>query len=120
MASGTSAANTATPRTSATPHRNEVHVTGRLSMAADERVLPSGDEVVSWRLVVERPHDAQRSGMDVIDCAAFGARIRRSALKWRPGDVIEVEGALRRRFWRAGGSTASRYEVEVRRAARVG
>jgi single-strand DNA-binding protein len=103
-----------------TMHRNEVLVTGRLSMAAAERQLPSGDEVVSWRLVVERPQNADRSGMDVIDCAAFGVRIRRAALKWLPGDVIEVEGALRRRFWRTGTGTASRYEVEVRRAARVG
>lgn len=102
-----------------TEHRNEVHVTGRLSMAAEERQLPSGDEVVSWRLVVERPQNADRSGMDVIDCAAFGVRIRRAALNWQPGDVIEVEGSLRRRFWRTGNGTASRYEVEVRRAARL-
>jgi single-strand DNA-binding protein len=120
MAQGSAAAKSTTPRTAATAHRNEVRVTGRLSMAADERMLPSGDEVVSWRLVVERPQDAKRGGMDVIDCAAFAARIRRAALKWRPGDVIDVEGSLRRRFWRNGGTTASRYEVEVRRAGRVG
>lgn len=118
MATASAAAKTATQRK--TEHRNQVLVTGRLSMAAEERALPSGDEVVSWRLVVERPQSSERSGMDVIDCAAFGVRTRRAALKWQPGDLIEVEGALRRRFWRTGSGTASRYEVEVRRAARLG
>jgi len=120
MATATAAAKTATQRRTKTGHRNEVLVTGRLSMAAAERELPSGDEVVSWRLVVERPPGAERSGMDVIDCAAFATRIRRAAAKWLPGDVIEVEGALRRRFWRTGTATASRYEIEVRRAVRLG
>jgi single-strand DNA-binding protein len=120
MAPASAAARTAAQRKTSIDHRNEVQVTGRLSMAAEERELPSGDQVVGWRLVVDRPRDSERTGIDVIDCAAFATRIRRAALKWQPGDVIEVEGALRRRFWRAGAGTASRYEVEVRRAARVG
>ena len=33
--------------------------------------------------------------------------------------AASVEGALRRRFWRAGGTLASRYEVEALRARRV-
>jgi single-strand DNA-binding protein len=100
-------------------HKNEVHVVGRLSTTAEARDLPSGDQVVSWRLVVERPSSASRPGVDVIDCVAFSARVRRAALKWQPGDVIEVEGALRRRFWRTGSGTASRLELETGRAVRV-
>ncbi|MGN6472410.1 MAG: single-stranded DNA-binding protein [Mycobacteriales bacterium] len=100
-------------------HRNEVLVVGRLSTSAEARELPSGDEVVSWRLVVDRPSTAPRAGVDVIDCVAFAARVRRAALKWHPGDVIEVEGALRRRFWRTSSGTASRYELETSRAGRV-
>jgi single-strand DNA-binding protein len=98
-------------------HRNEVVLVGRLSATAEERELPSGDVVVSWRLVVERPHDAERTGIDVVDCAAFGTRVRRAAVKWQPGVQIQVEGSLRRRFWRSPSGTASRYEVEVSRAA---
>ena len=97
-------------------HRNVVHIVGRLSMPAEQRELPSGDEVVTWRLVVNR--DGERRGVDVIDCAAFAARVRRAAMKWQSGDVIEVEGALRRRFWRGERGTASRFEVEVSRASR--
>ena len=32
---------------------------------------------------------------------------------WRAGDVVEVEGALRRRFQRGGAGTSTRLEVEV-------
>ncbi|HVT22260.1 MAG TPA: single-stranded DNA-binding protein [Mycobacteriales bacterium] len=100
-------------------HRNEVFLTGRLSTYVDERALPSGDEVVTWRLIVDRPVDGDRAGIDAIDCVAFATRLRRAAVKWQPGEVIEIEGALRRRFWRTGSGTASRFEVEVSRAARV-
>jgi single-strand DNA-binding protein len=100
-------------------HCNEVLIVGRLSMAAEERELPSGDRVVSWRLVVQRPTGASRAGSDVIDCAAFGARVKRSALGWEAGAVIRVQGSLRRRFWRAESGTASRYEIEVSHASRV-
>jgi single-strand DNA-binding protein len=121
MASATSAAAGSGTRgkVSTAAHHNEVSVTGRLSTAAEERDLPSGDVVIGWRLVVERPPDATRPGYDVIDCAAFGARVRRAALGWQPGSTIQVDGALRRRFWRSEGGTASRYEVEVRSAKRL-
>ncbi|HWB67569.1 MAG TPA: single-stranded DNA-binding protein [Mycobacteriales bacterium] len=101
-------------------HHNEVRLTGRLSSLADQRTLPSGDEVVSWRIVVDRPSGSSRAGIDAIDCVALTARLRQAALRWLPGQVIEVEGALRRRFWRRGVETASRTEVEVTRAKRVG
>ncbi|HVU61751.1 MAG TPA: single-stranded DNA-binding protein [Mycobacteriales bacterium] len=110
---------TAAAGTRAAPeHRNDVFVTGRLSTYADERELPSGDQVVTWRLIVDRPSDGGRAGIDAIDCVTFGARLRRAAVKWQPGEIIEVEGALRRRFWRSSAGTASRFEVEVSRAAR--
>lgn len=114
---------TATPaaeRRAALDHRNDVFVTGRLSTYVDERTLPSGDEVASWRLIVDRPANASRGGIDAIDCVAFPARLRRAAMKWQPGEVIEVEGALRRRFWRTSSGTASRFEIEVSRAVRRG
>jgi single-strand DNA-binding protein len=113
------AASAAAAKRAAMDHRNEVFVTGRLSTYVDERVLPSGDEVVSWRLIVDRSVDGERAGIDAIDCVAFATRLRRSAVKWQPGELIEVEGALRRRFWRTASGTASRFEVEVSRAVRL-
>jgi single-strand DNA-binding protein len=99
---------------------NEVRLCGRVAAAPQERVLPSGDPLVTFRLVVAR---AERAGVDTIDCVAWSARVRRVAVRWGPGDVVAVDGALRRRFWRGGQGPRSRYEVEVgaaRRLARAG
>lgn len=35
------------------------------------------------------------------------------ARRLQSGDVVEVVGSLRRRFYRAGAATVSRYEVEA-------
>lgn len=97
-------------------HRNEVVVVGRLTGEPEPRTLPSGDEITAWRIVVDREGD----GHDTLDCTAWTARLRRSAAGWGPGDVVEVEGALRRRFWRApGGAPTSRYDIEVHAARRL-
>jgi single-strand DNA-binding protein len=83
--------------------------------------MPSGDEMVTWRVVVDRPASHSHGpGFDVVDCVAWSARIRRSALAWAVGDVVSIDGALRRRFWRSpGGGLQSRCEIEVRAAKRV-
>ncbi len=99
-------------------HRNEVTVCGRLAATALPKVLPSGDEIVNWRLVVDRPDQAGARGVDLVDCTTFGSRVRRQALGWQAGDVIEVSGALRRRFWRGAGGLQSRCEVEVATASK--
>ena len=105
---------------------NEILLRGRLAADPEERVLPSGDEVVTFRLIVARP---PRSGgsrtpatgarVDTLDCAVFKAELRRRVRAWGPGDILEVRGGLRRRFFRTGGGPASRYEVEVGAATRV-
>lgn len=103
-------------------YRNEVHLTGRVSADPVERTLPSGDLLLGWRLVVGRPAGTRpgpRASVDTIDCAATRADVRRTVRRWRAGELVEVEGALRRRFWRQPAGVASRYEVEVHRARRV-
>jgi single-strand DNA-binding protein len=54
-----------------------------------------------------------RQTADWVDCSAWGAKIRRTASRWRAGDLVEIEGALRRRFYRGAAGTATRLEVEV-------
>jgi single-strand DNA-binding protein len=106
---------------------NEVALVGRVSAPAEARTLPSGDVLVSWRLVVDRPPSrraAPEGGravtVDTIDCVAWAGGVRRTASGFAPGDVVRVEGALRRRFWRGGGGgAASRCEVEVASAKRL-
>jgi single-strand DNA-binding protein len=92
---------------------NQVQLQGRLSRGPEEKVLPSGDTVWSFRVVVPRDDGAQRPGVDWVDCAVWGGRLRRSVGSWSEGDVVEVRGALRRRFLRVGGAPVSRVEVEA-------
>lgn len=94
---------------------NEVHIVGRISSPPQQRTLPSGDDIVSWRVVVTR-----RGGQDTLECTAWNARTRRSAASWQKGDIVEVDGAIRRRFWRTpSGTPASRYDIEVAKARRL-
>ena len=104
---------------------NEIRLCGRLAAAPSEKVLPSGDPLVTFRLVVPRPVSRRRGpaggrvpSVDTIDCSAWSAALRRRVVGWESGDLITVEGALRRRFWHASGGARSRYDVEVLKASR--
>ena len=107
------------------PTRNEVVLVGRVSGGPEERELPSGDVLVVWRVVVARPPRKRAPAgvraptVDTVDCVAWTAAVRRTARGLSDGDVVAVEGALRRRFWRAGAAASSRTEVEVERLTRV-
>lgn len=103
--------------------RNVVRLRGRVSTGAEERELPSGTTIVSVRLSLLRGSTPMTSGSrqthDWVDCSVWGGRARRTVAGWRAGDVVEVEGALRRRFHRGGGATSTRLEVEVLSARTV-
>ena len=97
---------------------------GRLAAPAQERTLPSGEVLSLWRVVVARPPMPVPEGVrvqtvDTLECVTRRPGLRRTAAAWAAGDMIEVEGSLRRRFWRSPGGPASRYEVEAVRAKRV-
>ncbi|MFC5678162.1 single-stranded DNA-binding protein [Aeromicrobium endophyticum] len=106
-----------TPQTpAAAAHQNLVHLTGRISADPETRVLPSGDELVSFRLVVRRDAAALRRSkqlVDTIECTVWRAALRRSVARLAAGVEVEVQGQLRRRFTSGGGSTASWVSVEV-------
>jgi single-strand DNA-binding protein len=107
--------------TAPTDTLNSVTLVGRVSAAPESREMPSGDVLVSLRLVVDRPPDrsSTRRQVDVIDVACWSKRAQRTALSLAADDLVRVEGALRRRFFAAGGARASRYEVEASRLAKV-
>ncbi|HEV7208384.1 MAG TPA: single-stranded DNA-binding protein [Mycobacteriales bacterium] len=99
-------------------HCNEVLLIGRVSAVLEPRQLPSGDVLACFRLVVQRPVAARGPGergarVDVLDCQTARPALRRVVARLQPGDAVEVHGALRRRFFRAGGAPASRHEIEV-------
>lgn len=97
---------------------NEVVLTGRVSGEPAHRVLPSGDELWTLRLVVRRPSEARagsRANVDTLDCSVWGGRARRTAAGLADGDQVEVHGSLRRRFFRGSGGAQSRVDVAVDR-----
>lgn len=82
---------------------NHVQLRGRVSNDPVELALPSGDSLLSFRLIVARSGPVlQRSKqrIDVIDCTAWTKQLQRRVLRLHAGDEIEVTGALRRRFAR--------------------
>lgn len=99
------------------PGLNAVALRGRVSGAPIERELPSGDVIFTFRLVVGRDQSPMtkrsKQSSDWVDCVAWGGRVKRSVMGWRVGDIVEVEGALRRRFYRLEARTSTRVEVEV-------
>ena len=103
---------------------NEVRLVGRVAAPAQERAMPSGDVLCTFRVSVQRDagevaRASSRQRVDSLECATWSGRVRRSALGWEPGDEVEVKGALRRRFFRTAGGTGSRVEVEVTSARRL-
>ena len=102
---------------------NEVRLVGRVASAGQSRTLPSGDVVTVLRVVVPRPDATRRTTrtptVDTVECAIWTARLRQRALALPAGSLVEIDGSLRRRFWRTPGGPASRYEVEVRALRRV-
>ena len=102
---------------------NTVRLHGRVSSAPVERELPSGAVITTFRLSVPRARSPMTSGSsqssDWVDCVAWAAKTRRSVGGWTVGDQVEVTGALRRRFYRAGESASTRLEVEVLGARRA-
>ena len=104
---------------------NEARLVGRLTGQPALVELPSGDALVTFRVSI--PRDSRAPGgtgssngrrVDSVPCTAWSPRLRRSILTWRAGDLVEVSGSVRCRFYQAGGATRSRVEVEAS-AARI-
>jgi single-strand DNA-binding protein len=98
----------------------EVRLVGRVTSLAIAKVLPSGDKVVEFRVVIGR--EKIRNGkkeVDSLDIAAWSASARRSALAVKIDTWVEVRGSVRRRFWRAPTGLASRWQVEASDVVRL-
>jgi single-strand DNA-binding protein len=101
---------------------NEVHLTGRLSASPQQRQLPSGDVVTSFRLVVPRTRAAlrrTRQRVDTVECSVWTARLRRSIAALTAGDEVAVTGELRRTFRRSARGVTSWVTVDVGHVRRV-
>ena len=99
---------------------NEVRLVGRVTSLAIAKVLPSGDKVVEFRVVIGR--EKIRNGkkeVDSLDIAAWSASARRAALAVKIDTWVEGRGSVRRRFWRAPTGLASRWQVEASDVVRL-
>jgi single-strand DNA-binding protein len=97
---------------------NDVRLVGRVTGEPVAVELPSGDVLVTFRISVPREVPAgvparRGQAVDSVPCTVWSPRLRRSVLGWRAGDLVEVGGAVRCRFFQAGGATRSRVEVEA-------
>lgn len=84
-------------------------VRGFLSRSPEERVLPSGDRMVSLEVSVRRPNHAAES------VPVSWPEAPKNVVLLEPGTEVMVLGRVRRRFFRAGGFTQSRTEVVAER-----
>ena len=92
------------------PGTNLVVLRGTLSRAPELRSLPSGDSLVAYEVTV-RP-DADGGSVPRAESVPVSwFEPPASAARLRAGDEVVVVGRVRRRFFRAGGATASRTEV---------
>ncbi|MDQ1704234.1 MAG: single-strand DNA-binding protein [Frankiaceae bacterium] len=104
--------------TTAPEHRNEVVLVGEVTAPPEERTLADGRVIVTFRLDVVRDPEVG-TGRDSFECTAHAARLRRSLAAWQTGDLVEVSGAIRRRFYRVGAGSRPFMVVEVERARRL-
>jgi single-strand DNA-binding protein len=89
-------------------------VTGSLSRPAERRDLPSGDSLVNLELTT-RCRSGPAESVPVVwpDAPTWADRLA-------AGDRVVVIGRVRRRFFQAGGGTASRTEVVAERVVPEG
>jgi len=99
---------------------NEVFLVGRVTSLAVEKILPSGDKVVEFRVVIGRAKSrGSKKEVDSLDIAAWTSVARKAALAVKIDSWVQVSGAVRRRFWRAPTGLASRWQVEASEVVRL-
>jgi single-strand DNA-binding protein len=118
MAPTKGAAVTAATAEATTLHRNEVHLVGEVSTTPEERELSDGRGAVTFRLDV-RADAATGSIRDSLDITLVGPRARKAALGWDIGDVVEIDGVVRRKFYKVGPASKPFTVIEAERAKRL-
>jgi single-stranded DNA-binding protein len=84
---------------------NLVTLLGRLSRPAEQRLLPSGDRLVALEVTLSGPEGKD----ETVPVVWFDAPASVGILD--AGRPVLVVGRVRRRFYRANGTTQSRTEV---------
>ena len=96
--------------------QSSVTLVGRLGTRVEARVLPSGDEILAFTVVVDRPGGARSESsarVDSIPCQTTRAGVRKRVEGLEPGARVSATGRLQRRFWKTGSGLGSAMEVVV-------
>lgn len=93
---------------------NEVRLVGRLGANVSTRILPSGDELIGFSVVVDRERPGSNRQVDTVPCQCLSPELRAVVASLPNGAWIEVRGRLRRRFWRGSQGLGSALEVDAR------
>ncbi len=75
------------------------------------------------RIIVERSAAVRRRSKQLVDtfeCSAWTSRLRQRVARLSAGDVIEVQGTLRRQFSRGAAGPISRVTVDLTSVTAVG
>jgi single-strand DNA-binding protein len=94
------------------PSLNFAVLRGQCSSPPEVRVLPSGQVLAQVQVTTRGAEKAVSVPVAVWSPPAWVESLE-------AGDEIVVVGSVRRRFFRAGGATASRVEVEAEAVARA-
>ncbi len=96
---------------------NKVVLMGNLTRDPELRTIPSGQQVVSFSLAVNRSwrnaDGQQQEAVDYIDCNAWGKPAEIINQYTRKGSGILVSGRLQQRSWEQDGQKRSKVEVVV-------
>ena len=92
---------------------NVVVLSGELSRPAQIVDLPSGDQILALEVTIRRP------GVAADPVPVQWAQAPQWAQSLEAGDRVVVLGRVRRRFFRAGGTTQSRTEVVAAKVVRA-
>lgn len=95
---------------------NEVVLEGKLVRDPTHRELKSGDRIWLFQVATTR---VSESGVDWLDCSVREGRLLRSVGSWAAGDVVRVEGHLRRRFFNVAGASRSVVELTAQSGRRL-
>jgi single-strand DNA-binding protein len=96
---------------------NKVVLMGNLTRDPELRSTPSGQQVASFSLAINRSwknaSGEQQEAVDYIDCNAWGKPAEIITQYMRKGSAILVSGRLQQRSWEQEGQKRSKVEVVV-------
>lgn len=100
---------------------SNVELMGRLGRVVEQKILPSGDHITTFSVIIDRKVNEQvgRTTCDTIPCKTSRVALAAKVVRMEPGTEVIAQGVLRRRFWRGSTGLGSALEVDIRTLKRA-